>query len=146
MQCHNHPWERAGAVAKSAAVGKWAGDAHREQESQTGPRTTARALSRSTVTGPEEGGRGMGAPGESWVTLIFPGKYRLRYPTSSQERTSSGFLKHKPPWGNQSLHLEQRTHLIYTILEIKPLQHAQQAISTKAELRLEQPERARPGC
>lgn len=88
----------------------------------------------------------MGAPGESWVTLIFPEKYRLRYPTSPRERTSSGFLKHKPPWGNQSLPLEQRTHLIYTILEIKPLQHAQEAISTKAELRLEQRERARPGC
>lgn len=144
MQCHNHPWERAGAVAKSAAVGKWAGDAHREQESQSGPRTTAGAHRRSAVTGPAGGGRG--APGESWVTLIFPEKYRLRYPTSPRERASSGFLKHKPPWGNQSLPLELRTHLICTIMEIKPPQHAQEAISTKAELRLEQPERARPGC
>lgn len=28
MQCHNHPWERAEAVAKSAAAGKRAGHTH----------------------------------------------------------------------------------------------------------------------
>lgn len=126
------------------SLGKSRGSCQKRSSREMGGRRSQRAGitvgAKNHRRGPQEkccnwtsGGGGRRAPGESWVTLIFPEKYRLRYSTSPRERASSGFLKHKPPWGNQSLPLERRTHLIYTIMEIKPPQHAQEAISTKAE-------------
>lgn len=76
MQCHNHPWERAVAVAKSPAQGngrethtEGAGDAAAMLCSQA---ETREALGSSTVTGPQEGKEKRGFPAESWVTLTFP--------------------------------------------------------------------------
>jgi hypothetical protein len=74
MQCHNHPWERAEAVAKSAAAGKWAGGTGSKKHCnamQPG-RENGEALGSNIVTGPAEEKKKWGFPVESWVTLTFP--------------------------------------------------------------------------